>query len=53
MIKSVVEKISAKQSSLSGNAQVTIAFLGDSVTQGCFELTETGDMSFDTTSLKS
>ena len=48
MIKSVVEKISAKQSSLSGNAQVTIAFLGDSVTQGCFELVETGEKSFDT-----
>lgn len=48
MIKSVAEKIGAKQSSLTDNAQVTIAFLGDSVTQGCFELVETGEKSFDT-----
>jgi len=33
----IVEKIKAKQKSLINNAPVTVAFLGDSVTQGCFE----------------
>lgn len=33
----IVEKIKAKQRNLSDNSAITIAFLGDSVTQGCFE----------------
>ena len=33
-----IDKIKNKQADLSGNRQVTIAFLGDSVTHGCFEL---------------
>jgi len=33
----IVEKIIRKQSSLSQNPAVTIALIGDSVTQGCFE----------------
>lgn len=33
----IVDKICKKQKSLSGSPAVTIAFLGDSVTQGCFE----------------
>lgn len=33
----VIEKISAKNQDIFGQKAVTIAFLGDSVTQGCFE----------------
>lgn len=33
----IIEKIKEKQKDLIGSAPVTIAFLGDSVTQGCFE----------------
>jgi len=33
----IVEKIKAKQDKIHDGAPVTIAFLGDSVTQGCFE----------------
>ena len=33
----VIEKISAKSQDIFGQKAVTIAFLGDSVTQGCFE----------------
>ena len=32
-----VEKLAERQERLGGAAPVTIAFLGDSVTQGCFE----------------
>ena len=32
-----LEKINQKSKDLMGTAPVTIAFLGDSVTQGCFE----------------
>ena len=32
----LIEKIRAKQADVFGAAPVTIAFLGDSVTQGCF-----------------
>ena len=34
----VVEKIMKKQADIYSAAPITIAFLGDSVTQGCFEL---------------
>lgn len=34
----IVEKINKKQQAPGGNEGVTIAFLGDSVTQGCFEI---------------
>ena len=33
----ILEKINQKSKDLVGTAPVTIAFLGDSVTQGCFE----------------
>lgn len=33
----ILEKFQNKQKNLIINAPVTIAFLGDSVTQGCFE----------------
>lgn len=41
-----IEKIMEKKNNNSGAGEVTIAFLGDSVTQGCFELYEksNGDM---------
>lgn len=42
----IMEKIKAKQMDLNGKPAVTIAFLGDSVTQGCFDvyLQKTGDI---------
>ena len=36
----IIEKIRQKQSKLSDGRQITIAFLGDSVTQGCFDCYE-------------
>ena len=33
----ILEKMKKKQTNLTANEPVTIAFLGDSVTQGCFE----------------
>ena len=36
----IVDKIQRKQNDLYGSRQITIAFLGDSVTQGCFECYE-------------
>lgn len=33
-----IEKLVAKQNDIKNNPAVTVAFLGDSVTQGCFEL---------------
>lgn len=33
----ITEKLAARQNDLYGSAPVTVAFLGDSVTQGCFE----------------
>jgi len=42
----IIEKIKTKQMDLNLNPPVTIAFFGDSVTQGCFELYKTGDESF-------
>lgn len=38
----LIEKIRAKQDDLFGAPSVTIAFLGDSVTQGCFECSMNG-----------
>ncbi|MBE6589000.1 MAG: GDSL family lipase [Ruminococcaceae bacterium] len=38
----IIEKLAKKQNDLYGAAPATIAFLGDSVTQGCFELFESG-----------
>ena len=34
----ILKKINKKQDALTSNAGVTVAFLGDSVTQGCFEV---------------
>ena len=39
----IINKILAKRSNLSANPAVTIALLGDSVTQGCFECYLTSD----------
>lgn len=44
----IVDKIKMKQSSIFGAEPVTIAFLGDSVTQGCFEIYRTGPKSLET-----
>ncbi|MBR5157586.1 MAG: GDSL family lipase [Clostridia bacterium] len=44
----ILEKIKKKQNDIQGSPAVTIAFLGDSVTQGCFELYKTGKESFQT-----
>ena len=33
----IIEKINQKNKDIYGDKPVTIAFLGDSVTQGCFE----------------
>lgn len=33
----IIEKLANKQKDMYGNSAITIAFLGDSVTQGCFE----------------
>lgn len=43
----IVNKLAAKAADNSGAPGVTVAFLGDSVTQGCFELTERADACFD------
>ena len=39
----IVELLKAKQADMRANKAVTIAFLGDSVTQGCFECYEEAD----------
>ena len=44
----IIQKINAKQQNLTANAPVTIVFLGDSVTQGCFECYKTGPNSLET-----
>lgn len=44
----ILEKLRAKQENLYGAPSVTIAFLGDSVTQGCFEVYRTGLDSIET-----
>lgn len=38
----IFKKLEQKQRNLQGSRQITIAFLGDSVTQGCFELYRVG-----------
>lgn len=43
-----VEKLRQKNGDIYGAAPVTIAFLGDSVTNGCFELYLTDENNFDT-----
>ena len=44
----ITEKLSRKQADLYGAEPVTIAFLGDSVTQGCFEIYRNGPNSCET-----
>ena len=44
----ITKLLNEKQKSLSGAKAITIAFLGDSVTQGCFECYTTSNTSFDT-----
>lgn len=44
----IIEKIKHKQADIYGAPPVTIAFLGDSVTQGCFECYKTGEASLET-----
>ena len=47
MIPSFVEKMKRCNADPKGNGPVTVAVLGDSVTQGCFELFRTGENGFD------
>ena len=42
----IMEKFAARAADNSGQASVTLAFLGDSVTQGCFELLPREDAGF-------
>lgn len=44
----LIEKIKEKQADPVKGSPVTLAFIGDSVTQGCFELYKTGEESFQT-----
>lgn len=44
----IIRKIIEKKNNITGADPVTIAFFGDSVTQGCFELYKTGERSFET-----
>lgn len=44
----ITEKLKAKSANMYGAEAVTIAFLGDSVTQGCFEVYKTGPESIET-----
>lgn len=44
----IIDKIINKQQNMNGNHSITIAFLGDSVTQGCFECYTTSETSIDT-----
>ncbi len=48
VIMNVLNKIVAKGNDIYGKAPVTIAFLGDSVTQGCFEVYHKNDGSIET-----
>ncbi len=43
-----LRKMAAKHDDKYGKPPVTLAFLGDSVTQGCFEVYETGGGGLDT-----
>ena len=38
----IIEKLRARQEDIYAAKPITIAFLGDSVTQGCFEIYESG-----------
>lgn len=44
----IIDKIISKRDNNNGNPAVTIAFMGDSVTQGCFEIYKTGEKTFTT-----
>lgn len=44
----IIQKIASKSKNLRGEPPVTIAFLGDSVTQGCYECYKTGEKSIET-----
>lgn len=44
----IVNKIIAKKNDIKGTKPITIAFFGDSVTQGCFELYKTGERDIET-----
>ena len=44
----IIEKLAAKEHDMYGKAPVTIAFLGDSVTHGCFEVYRVGENGLDT-----
>ena len=44
----IIEKLSAKSKNVRAANPVTIAFLGDSVTHGCFECYKTGERSLET-----
>ncbi len=44
----ITAKLKRKTTSMYGEPPVTIAFLGDSVTQGCFECYQTGENSLET-----
>ena len=46
MIESFVKKLNEKNKDYYGKPQVTVAFIGDSVTQGCFELAPTSETGF-------
>lgn len=45
----ILNRLSEKNANISSGAPVTIAFLGDSVTQGCFELCKGYKCDFDGT----
>ena len=44
----IIEKLAEKEHDMYGMAPVTIAFLGDSVTHGCFEVYRVGENGLDT-----
>lgn len=44
----IIEKIKQKQANMTNNKAITIAFIGDSVTQGCFECYSTSETSIET-----
>lgn len=44
----LIDKIISKQNNLADNKSITIAFLGDSVTQGCFECYRTSETTLET-----
>lgn len=44
----IVEKLKSKQKDINGNKSITISFLGDSVTQGCFECHMTSSKDIET-----